>query len=52
MSSARGTYMVPRLNLGDNSMNHSVKAYPLEHGDHAQQRGVEQVHWVRALVPK
>ena len=52
MSSARGTYIVPRLNLGDNSMNHSVKAYPLEHGDHAQQRGVEQVHWVRAFVPK
>ena len=44
--------MVPRLNLSDNSMNHSVKAYPLEHGDRAQQREVEQVQWVWALVPK
>ena len=33
-------------------MNHSVKAYPLEHGDRAQQREVEQVQWVWALVPK
>ena len=33
-------------------MNHSVKAYSLEHGDRAQQRGVEQVHWVQVLVPK
>lgn len=41
--------MVPKLNLGDNSMNplppiHSAKMYSLEHGDHAQQKGVKQVH--------